>query len=204
MKPLSIPLQEADVRSLELGEPVALTGIVFTARDAAHKFLTAPSVDAALPDFRGGVLYHCGPVVVPKGDGWEVTAAGPTTSIREEPYEAEVIRRYGIRAIIGKGGMGDATVAACKEYGCVYLSAVGGAAQVLANAIQRVTRVNFLREFGAPEAIWELEVREFPAVVTIDAHGNSLHRQVLEKSQEILRKLWEHRLPACPYPKVPW
>ena len=189
MKTLSIPLQEEDVRSLALGESVLLTGILYTARDAAHKFLTSSEDLSNVPDFRGGVLYHCGPVVVPKGDGWEVTAAGPTTSIREEPYEAEVIRKYGIRAIVGKGGMGDATMAACKEFGCVYLSAVGGAAQVLANAIRRVRNVHFLREFGAPEAIWELDVRDFPAVVTIDTHGNSLHKQIQEKSQELLRRL---------------
>jgi fumarate hydratase class I len=190
MKRLFTPLTAEAVSSLALGEAVALSGRIYTARDAAHKHLVGAPATGELPSFEGAVLYHCGPVVIPSGDkGWEVTAAGPTTSIREEPYEAEVIRRYGIRAIIGKGGMGEATVEACRECGCVYLSAVGGAAQILANAIRRVCSVRKLEEFGAPEAIWELEVDSFPAVVTIDVHGNSLHRRVREQSAEVFRRL---------------
>ena len=121
---------------------------------------------------------------------WKATAAGPTTSIREEPYQAQIIRDFRIRGVIGKGGMGDKTVAACKKYGCVYLHAVGGAAQVLAECVKKVRNVFFYEKFGAPEAIWEFEVAEFPAVVTIDAHGNSLHKEVFAKSQaELARRL---------------
>ena len=118
----------------------------------------------------------------------ESTAAGPTTSIREEPYQAQIIRDFGIRGVIGKGGMGDRTFAACKEYGCVYLHAVGGAAQVLADCIKQVRSVHMMEKFGAPEAIWEFEVEDFPAVVTIDAHGNSLHKEVFALSQAELAK----------------
>jgi fumarate hydratase class I len=118
-----------------------------------------------------------------QADGsYQCTAAGPTTSIREEPYQWQVIRDFGLRAVIGKGGMGDRTLAACQEHGCVYLHAIGGAAQVLAECVKRVRNVYFMKEFGSPEAIWELEVENFPAVVTIDAHGNSLHREVLAAS----------------------
>ncbi|HVV00461.1 MAG TPA: fumarate hydratase C-terminal domain-containing protein, partial [Verrucomicrobiae bacterium] len=130
------------------------------------------------------ILYHCGPVVVKDERGkWKCTAAGPTTSIREEPYQWQVIRDCGLRGVIGKGGMGDRTLAACKENGCVYLHGIGGAAQVLAQCIKKVRNVYLLEKFGAPEAIWEFEVEKFPAVVTMDAHGNSLHREVLAASQ---------------------
>ena len=144
-------------------------------------------------DLRGGVLYHCGPVVVkdhgedlgsPKRTGevgWRVTAAGPTTSIREEPYQADIIQRYGVRVVIGKGGMGAKTLAGLKESGAVYLNAVGGAAQFYARCINRVTGVS-LMEFGTPEAMWHLEVTDFPAIVTMDAHGNSLHREIEDAS----------------------
>jgi fumarate hydratase class I len=133
-------------------------------------------------DLRGSVLYHCGPVVVKEGDtGWRVTAAGPTTSIREEPYQGEIIKRYGVRAVIGKGGMGAKTLAALKEHGAVYLNAVGGAAQFYARTITRVDDVSLL-EFGTPEAMWHLEVEDFPAIVTMDAHGNSLHKDIEQTS----------------------
>jgi fumarate hydratase class I len=119
---------------------------------------------------------------------WKVTAAGPTTSIREEPYQWQIIRDFGIRGVIGKGGMAEKTLEACKTYGCVYFHAIGGAAQVLAECVKKVRNVYFLKEFGSPEAIWELEVEGFPAVVTMDSHGRSLHREVFEQSQAELAK----------------
>ena len=132
-------------------------------------------------------MYHCGPVMMPQADGtYKCTAAGPTTSIREEPYQWQVIRDFGLRGVIGKGGMGPKTQAACKEYGCVYLHAIGGAAQVLAECVTKVRNVYFKEEFGSPEAIWELDVAAFPAVVTIDAHGRSLHEEIFAKSQAAL------------------
>ena len=136
-------------------------------------------------DLNGAVLYHCGPVMLKQGDGWVMKAAGPTTSIREEPYQAEVIRRYGVRAVIGKGGMGPKTLAALKECGAVYLHAIGGAAQFYARAIEKVIGVHLL-EFGIPEAMWHLRVKDFLAIVTMDAHGNSLHAEV-EKSDRAKR-----------------
>jgi fumarate hydratase class I len=139
-------------------------------------------------DLRGGVLYHCGPVVVKNGDEWRVTAAGPTTSIREEPYQAEILKRYGVRVVIGKGGMGAKTLAGLKESGGVYLNAIGGAAQFYARCIERVVGVSLL-EFGTPEAMWHLDVRDFPAIVTMDAHGASLHKDVEEASGKVLETL---------------
>jgi len=184
---LTTPLTEETVRSLKVGEEVLVTGLVFTGRDAVHKYLHE---GGALPpgvSLQGGIIYHCGPVMMKQPDGsYQCTAAGPTTSIREEPYQGQIIRDFGVRAVIGKGGMGDRTLAACRDHGCVYLHAIGGAAQVLAECVKKVRNVYFAEEFGSPEAIWELEVTDFPAVVTIDSHGNSLHREVLAASQAAL------------------
>ena len=143
----------------------------------------APPVDP-----NGGVLYHCGPAVAKSGDGWRVTAAGPTTSIREEPYQADIISRYGVRVVIGKGGMGAKTLAGLKASGAVYLNGIGGAAQFYARCIERVGGVS-LMEFGTPEAMWQVEVRDCPAIITIDAHGRSLHKDVEDASAKVLETL---------------
>lgn len=184
---LNFPFTETSVRGLKVGDETLISGVVFTGRDAVHKYLHE---GGRLPEgvsLRDGIIYHCGPVMLPQPDGsWKCTAAGPTTSIREEPYQWQIIRDFGVRGVIGKGGMGDRTLAACQEYGCVYLHAVGGAAQVLAECVKRVRNVYFAAEFGAPEAIWELEIVDFPAVVTIDAHGRSLHRDILAQSRAAL------------------
>lgn len=186
---LSAPFTEEKIRSLKVGDEVGLTGVVFTGRDAVHKFLHDGGELPPEVKLRDGVLYHCGPVVIKDEQGhWKVTAAGPTTSIREEPYQADIIERFGVRCVIGKGGMGEKTLAACQRFGCVYLHAIGGAAQVLAECIKAVRGVYFMERFGAPEAIWELEVENFPVVVTMDARGNSLHREVLAASQSALEK----------------
>jgi fumarate hydratase class I len=171
---LTAPLTEATVRALHVGDVVLINGEVFTGRDNVHAWLmkNPPPVD-----LHGAVLYHCGPVMLKDGDRWMVKAAGPTTSSREEPYQAEVIKRYGVRAVIGKGGMGPKTLAALHEYGAVYLNAIGGAAQFYARTVQDVPAV-YLMEFGIPEAMWRLQVSGFAAIVTMDAHGNSLHAAV--------------------------
>ena len=186
---ITTPVSEACARGLKVGDEVAITGTLFTGRDAVHKYLHEGGQLPPGVNLREGILYHCGPVVIKDEAGnWKCTAAGPTTSIREEPYQWQVIRDLGLRGVIGKGGMGDKTLAACKEYGCVYLHAVGGAAQVLAQCVQRVANVYLMEKFGAPEAIWQCEVASCPATVTIDAHGNSLHRDVLAASQAELAK----------------
>jgi fumarate hydratase, class I len=171
---LRAPIAEETIRSLHVGDIVLVSGRAYTGRDAVHHHLMShePPVD-----LRGAVLYHCGPVVAKRGETWTITAAGPTTSIREEPYQGDILRKYGVRAVIGKGGMGAKTLDALKETGAVYLNAIGGAAQFYARCIDRVDGVS-LTEFGTPEAMWHLELRDFPAIVTMDAHGNSLHRDV--------------------------
>ena len=186
---ITTPVSEADIRSLKVGDSVEISGRLFTGRDAVHKYLHEGGRLPEGVNLKGGILYHCGPVVIKDAQGaWKCVAAGPTTSIREEPYQGQIIREFGLRAVIGKGGMGDRTLAACKENGCVYLHAIGGAAQVLAECIKRVPGVHFLEQFGAPEAIWEFEVSGFPAVVTMDANGNSLHKEVFAASQAELAK----------------
>jgi len=182
---LRAPLSESDVRALKVGDVVLISGEVYTGRDAVHAHLMkhAPPVD-----LRGAVLYHCGPVMLKEGDRWTVKAAGPTTSSREEPYQADIIRNYGIRAVIGKGGMGKKTLAALKESGAVYLNAIGGAAQYYARSIEKVLGVH-LMEFGIPEAMWHLRVKDFVAIVTMDAHGNSLHAKIEKETGEHLAAL---------------
>jgi fumarate hydratase class I len=175
---LQAPIPEEQIRSLKVGDVVLISGRMFTGRDAVHAHLmkNPPPVD-----LRGGVLYHCGPVVAKEGETYRVTAAGPTTSIREEPYQADILERYGVRVVIGKGGMGAKTLAGLQKSGAVYLNAIGGAAQFYARCIDRVAGVSLL-EFGTPEAMWHLDVTDFPAIVTMDAHGNSLHKDVEQAS----------------------
>jgi fumarate hydratase class I len=182
---LTTPLTEEQVRALKVGDVVLLNGEMYTGRDAVHTYLVKnpPPVD-----LRGAVLYHCGPVMLKQDEGWVTRAAGPTTSIREEPYQGEVIRRTGLRAVIGKGGMGAQTLAALEECGAVYLHAIGGAAQVYARAIEKVLGV-YLMEFGIPEAMWRLRVKDFLTIVTMDAHGNSLHAEVEKATAEALAQL---------------
>jgi fumarate hydratase class I len=176
---LQTPLSEAAVRQLKAGDVVLLSGTVFTGRDEVHKYLHK---GGELPILQDGVIYHCGPVVLEENSAYRVVAAGPTTSIREEPYQAGVIERFGIRAVIGKGGMGAKTLEACRQHGCVYLHGIGGAAQIYASCVEAVDGV-FLEQFGSPEAVWQLRVKDFPAVVTMDAHGRSLHAEVADTSK---------------------
>ncbi len=183
---LTTPLTDAAVRALKVGDTVELSGRLYTGRDAVHHRLhhgEKPPVDLA-----GQVIYHCGPVMVKENDRYICKGAGPTTSSREEPYQWEVMRDHGIRGVIGKGGMGPKTLAGCKQYGCVYFHAIGGAAQVCAERISRVDGVDWL-DLGSPEAIWHLWCDKFPLIVTIDAHGNSLHADVLAASKTKLDAL---------------
>jgi tartrate/fumarate subfamily iron-sulfur-dependent hydro-lyase beta chain len=189
---LEAPFTEEKIRGLKMGDMVEITGVVYTGRDSVHKWLhegNDPSAKFPGLNFNGGIIYHCGPVTLKKAGKWVVTAAGPTTSSREEPYQAGIIEKFGLKAVIGKGGMGEKTRLACEKFGCVYLHAVGGAAQVLAEAIKEVKNVYGLEQFGAPEAIWELRVESFPVVVTIDAHGNSLHKEIEAQSAANLSQL---------------
>ncbi|XEC93341.1 fumarate hydratase [Paenibacillus tarimensis] len=180
---LQMPLTEEQVRDLRVGDIVILNGEMHTGRDALHKYL----MDHDSPvDLNGAVIYHCGPVMMKDEEGWHVKAAGPTTSIREEPYQGDIIKKFGIRAVIGKGGMGAKTLAALEEHGAVYLNAIGGAAQYYAECFKKVNGVDFL-EFGIPEAMWHLATEGFAAIVTMDAHGNSLHAEVEENSLEKLK-----------------
>jgi len=190
MTTLTYPFREADVRALRAGDAVSINGIIWTGRDRFHKHFAD---GGRLPvDFRDGALYHCGPVVVRgergmgNGEGWKVVAGGPTTSVRENAYEPDFIAKTGVRLIIGKGGMDERTLEACGKCGAVYLQAVGGAAAVTAHAIERVSNVYFLDEFGAAEACWEFVVKDFRCVVAMDCHGVSLFSRVAEESRRRL------------------
>lgn len=182
---LTPPLTAEAMRQLKVGDVVIIKGEMYTGRDAVHAHLmnNPPPVD-----LNGAVLYHCGPVMLKQGEEWFVKAAGPTTSSREEPYQAEVLRRYGVKAVIGKGGMGKKTLAGLQECGAVYLNGIGGAAQYYARTIKKVLGVNWM-EFGIPEAMWHLQVDGFVAIVTMDAHGNSLHAEIESETGEKLESL---------------
>ncbi|WP_144511804.1 fumarate hydratase [Bacillus sp. FJAT-22090] len=187
---LQAPISEEQIRSLKVGDVVSISGRMFTGRDAIHHHLM--SHDAPV-DLNGQIIYHCGPVMQKDEEGnWHVRAAGPTTSIREEPYQGDIMKKFGIRAVIGKGGMGPKTLAALGEHGGVYLNAIGGAAQYYADCIKAVEGVD-LMEFGIPEAMWHLRVENFTAVVTMDSHGNSLHADVNKSS---LEKLADYKEPV--------
>jgi len=211
VKELTVPISEDAVRSLHVGDTVRLSGVIVTGRDAAHKYMIEtfvhPSKSArqdppAIPDgerevyrelkrrLRGSVIYHCGPVVRQREEGrWEFVAAGPTTSIREEVYEPDIIEHFGLRGVVGKGGMGPDTLRACRDHGAAYFHAVGGAASLIADAVQEVITVYKKDAFGVPEAFWVIRVEDFPLVVTMDTHGESIHDQVEMASQAALDRL---------------
>lgn len=202
MPRLTVPIADEEIRALHAGDTVYLNGVIVTGRDAAHKFMVEKYVKVAEVDaaerplhdelkrlLNGGVIYHCGPVVRQHEDGtWEFVAAGPTTSIREEVYQADVIRYFNLKGVIGKGGMGANTLRACQEQPAVYFHAIGGAATLIAQTVRRVLAVHKL-EFGVPEAMWVIEVEDFPVVVTMDSHGVSIHDQVEAKSKAKLAEL---------------
>ena len=218
MTRLVYPFSEKAVRALRAGDAVSISGRIYTGRDKFHKLFAD---GGALPvDFRDGALYHCGPVCVQgrrkreegrsddkNGSGsallpssffplpWEVVAAGPTTSVRENPYEPAFIAATGVRIVIGKGGMDAATLAAMKRHGCVYVQAVGGAGALYAASVKKVAGVSLLEEFGAAEAVWHFDVEDFRGVVAMDAHGRSLFDVVARASAKAAQAICASRSP---------
>jgi len=199
---LTTPISDEEIRSLHVGDSVLLNGVIITGRDAAHKYMIEHFIrhqsedpeDVALLEklkalLNGGVIYHCGPVVKKNEDGsWSFVAAGPTTSIREEVYESEVIKFFNLKGVIGKGGMAGKTLQACQEQPAVYFHAIGGAATLIAQSVKEVVDVYKL-DFGVPEAMWVIRVEDFPVVVTMDSHGQSIHDKVLARSEKRFKEL---------------
>ena len=203
MRSLNMPLSDESIRSLKVGDPIHLNGIMVTGRDVVHKWMVdtfikqtrQPQGDdlevyaAIKPLLAGSVIYHCGPVVAGLDTKqYKFVAAGPTTSIREEPYQGMVMKHFNIKGVIGKGGMGPRTLAACQEVPGVYFHAIGGAASLIAQTVVKVLGVYKL-DFGVPEAMWVTEVKDFPVVVTMDSHGGSLHVSVEAHSRVVLQEL---------------
>ena len=194
MKRITTPISEAVIRELKVGDEILLSGRVVLSRDIGHKFMVENKPDWLKPLLDEAVIYHCGPVVAhhedgPQGPFWSFVSAGPTTSIREEPYQATVLETYNVRGVIGKGGMGKKTSDALGRVGACYLHATGGAGALLAERVKRVVDVKMLEEFGSPEAFWVIEVEDFPLVVTMDSHGGSLHEAVAGASQARAKEL---------------
>ena len=203
MREITIPISDEDIRSLHAGDPVQLTGVMITGRDTVHKWMSETFIKKTREPkgddlqvyeeikkyLDKGVLYHCGPVVSGLDTRqYKFVAAGPTTSTREEPYQADVMKHFNIKGVIGKGGMGAKTLKGCQEAPGVYFHAIGGAASLIAQTVTKVRGV-FKLDFGVPEAMWVIEVKDFPAVVTMDAHGNSQHAVIEEQSRTVLEKL---------------
>lgn len=204
MRNITIPINDNVIRDLKVGDPVNLSGVMVTGRDTVHKWMietfvnkTRPAqgddlavYDALKSILNGGIIYHCGPVVSGlDSKQYKFVAAGPTTSIREEPYQADVMKHFNLKGVIGKGGMGAKTLKGCQEAPGVYFHAIGGAATLIAQTVTRVLGV-YKMEFGVPEAIWVIEVKDFPVVVTMDAHGQSLHEVVEKESGKVLSDLF--------------
>ena len=205
MKELTIPISPEEIKSLHIGDSVGLTGILATGRDTVHKWMIDTFIrktkeptdddleiyEAIKPIFKESLIYHCGPVVAGLDTGeYKFVAAGPTTSIREEPYQSEVMHHFEMRGVIGKGGMGPSTLKACQDVPAAYFHAIGGAATLIAESVEKVVGV-YKMDFGVPEAIWVLRVKKFPVVVTMDSHGKSIHDQVEANSKEKLSQLLE-------------
>jgi tartrate/fumarate subfamily iron-sulfur-dependent hydro-lyase beta chain len=192
IKTIKLPLMEDEVLKLKVGDMVLINGQIVTGRDSLHKFLfdEKPSLKKIPFNFEGTILYHCGPIIKKTAKGFELIAGGPTTSMRVEMYEHQIISEYGLRGVMGKGGMGKQTLNALKKNGCVYLHTIGGAAVYLAARVKRVVGVWKLEEFGMAEAMWVFDVEDFPAIVTMDAHGRSLHEEIERNSyNEFLKRM---------------
>ncbi len=203
MKTIQLPASDEVIRTLRVGEPVLLNGVMVTGRDAAHKWMMETFIKKTREPkgddlqvyeelkklLNGSMIYHCGPVVSGlETKDYKFVAAGPTTSIREEPYQADVMKHFNIKGVIGKGGMGAKTLKGCQETPGVYLHAIGGAASYIAQSVTKVLGV-FKLEFGIPEALWVIEVKDFPVVVTMDSHGGSQHAVVDEASKKVFEEL---------------
>ena len=203
MRSITTPISDDVIRELKVGEPVTLSGVMVTGRDAAHKWMIETFIKKTRKPqgddlkvyeelkrlLNGNVIYHCGPVVSGLDTkDYKFVAAGPTTSIREEPYQADVMKHFNVKGVIGKGGMGAKTLKGCQDVPFVYFHAIGGAASFIAQSVQKVLGVYKL-EFGVPEAMWVIEVEDFPVVVTMDSHGNSQHAVIDGSSKEVLDRL---------------
>ncbi len=205
MKKITTPVSDEAIRDLKVGDSVAISGMMVTGRDAAHKWMIDTFIKKTRPPqgddlqvyeelkklLNGAIIYHCGPVVTGLDTkDYKFIAAGPTTSIREEPYQADVMKHFNVKGVIGKGGIGAKTLKGCEETPGVYFHAIGGAASFLAQTVTKVHGV-FKMEFGVPEAMWLIEVKDFPVVVTMDSHGGSQHAVIDDASKKVLDDLLE-------------
>ncbi len=170
-----LPLKTEDIQKLKLGDIFYVSGLLFTARDKAHKKMKNLK---KLPfEIENKAIFHCGPIMKKKGKSWIAVSAGPTTSYRMEEFEDKIVNKFKINLIIGKGGMGDKTKKSLKKNKAIYASFTGGAGALAANKIKSVEDVFWLKELGMPEAVWKLKVKDFgPLVVSIDSNGNSIYK----------------------------
>lgn len=200
---LRAPIAKEEILELKAGDAVQISGIGVTARDTALKYMVEKLIagheplspeDESIRDelqsiLKGGIIYHSGPIVGKDAAGWRFLSAGPTTSIRAEIYQGKVIAAWGVSIVIGKGGMGLRTLAACRQYGAVYVHGIGGAGVYIAARIPEVIDVFKEKEFGTPEAMWKIRFEGFTGIVTMDAHGRSLHAELAKSFDDQLNYL---------------
>jgi fumarate hydratase subunit beta len=190
---LKTPLTDDDIVKLRVGDTVYVSGVIVSARDAAHvRMVEMLRRGEKIPvDLRGGVIYHAGPVALKQGDTWRIISMGPTTSARMDDFEPEVIEKLGVKLVIGKGGMGPKTTEAMRKFKAAYAIFTGGAGVLAAKAIKRVLGVHWL-DLGIAEAMWILEVENFgPLTVVIDSYGNNYYEDLRKNVREKVKELSE-------------
>jgi len=172
---LNTPITDEDINNLKVGDVITISGQILTARDQAHKRI----VDEGSPtNLKGSVIFHAGPIIQETKDSnetnYKMIAIGPTTSMRMNPYEADILD-IGAKIIIGKGGMDDSVRDALVKNNAIYVVATGGCAALYVDKVNQINDVNWL-DLGMPEAIWDLDVSSFgPLIVAMDSKGNSLY-----------------------------
>lgn len=186
---INYPFGAGKIRKLKAGDRIKLSGRIFTGRDRLHRYLCDGGECPV--DLTNGAIFHCGPLAVRKDGRWVIKSAGPTTSSRQNVYTPQIIEKFQLRVIIGKGGMNEATRAACVKFGCIYIQTIGGAGALLASSVKEVKGVHFLKEFGTADALWDIEVEDLPGIVAIDARGRNLYKRVGETSRMVLKKLFK-------------
>ena len=184
MRDIKLPMSEADVKSLKLGEMITVSGLLFTGRSRFHIRAIEDDIFPAIDYSKINCFFHVGPVMQQRDGEWEVVRCEPTSSIRFERYGADVVRKFKLRTLIGKTTMGPATAQALKEVGGVYLSKIGLSGNALRGQVKKVHDVHFLDELGKTECTWIYEVENFgPFFVAMDADGNNYFEELSAEAE---------------------
>jgi len=172
-KTINLPVSDEEIRCMHAGDIFYLSGILVTGRDQVYRRMVDEGLSLPV-DLKGMAIYHAGPIVKKRNSEWEVISIGPTSSMRMEKWAADFIEKTGVKVMIGKGGMGEKTTAACREFGAIHCVYPGGCAVLGAGQIEKVEGV-YLYEFGMAECAWVMKSCKFgPLIVSIDTHGRNI------------------------------